>query len=138
MDMIFCQRQFQENCIKQDRPLYIFFVAFTKAFDTVGRTGQWQLMKIYGCPEKFITMIESLHTGLLVNRREVSDIFSITDGVKEGCVLSPTLFYIFVSEMLVSIRVKRNIYRAIILSTILYGAETWKMYKGMGGSYTLS
>ncbi|KAI0222887.1 hypothetical protein LSAT2_025861, partial [Lamellibrachia satsuma] len=38
-DMIFCLRQLQEKCIEQDRPLYIVFVDFTKAFDTVGRTG---------------------------------------------------------------------------------------------------
>ena len=29
----------------------------------------------------------------------------------------------------VSIRVKGNIYRAIILSTLLYGAETWTVYR---------
>ena len=39
--MIFCLRQLQEKCIEQDRPLYIVFVDFTKAFDTVGRTGLW-------------------------------------------------------------------------------------------------
>ena len=39
VDMIFCLRQLQEKCTEQDRPLYIVFVDFTKAFDTVGRTG---------------------------------------------------------------------------------------------------
>ena len=41
LDMIFCLRQLQEKCIEQDRPLYIVFVDFTNAFDTVGRTGLW-------------------------------------------------------------------------------------------------
>ena len=48
-------------------------------------------------------MIESLHTGIMVNVRnggEVSDTFAITNGVKQGCVLSPTLFSIFLSAML--------------------------------------
>ena len=101
--MIFCLRQLQEKCIEQDRPLYIVFVDFTKAFDTVGRTGLWQLLKKYGCPEKFSTMIESLHTGMMVNVRnggEVSDTFAITNGVKQGCVLASTLFSIFLSAML--------------------------------------
>ena len=87
VDMIFCLLQLQEKCIEQDRPLYIVFVDFTKAFDTVGRTGLWQLLRKYGCPEKFTTMIESLHTGMMVNFRnggEVSDTFSITNGVKRG------------------------------------------------------
>ena len=41
------------KCIEQDRPLYIVFVDFTKAFDTVGRTGLWQLLRKYGYPKKF-------------------------------------------------------------------------------------
>ena len=64
--MIFCLRQLQEKCTEQDRPLYMVFVDFTKAFDTVGRTGLWQLLRKYGCPEKFTTMIEALHTYIYI------------------------------------------------------------------------
>ena len=35
------------------------------AFDTVGRTGLWQLLRKYGWPEKFTTIIEALHTGMM-------------------------------------------------------------------------
>ena len=45
VDMIFCLRQLQEKCIVQDRPLYMVFVDFSKAFATVGRTGLWQLLR---------------------------------------------------------------------------------------------
>ena len=38
VDMIFCLRQLPEKCIEQDRPLYMVFVDFSEAFDTVGRT----------------------------------------------------------------------------------------------------
>ena len=55
--MIYCLRQLQEKCIEQDRPLYMVIVDFSKAFDTVGRTGLWQLLRKYGCPEKFTTRI---------------------------------------------------------------------------------
>ena len=74
-----------------------------EVFDTIGRTGLWQLLRKYGCPEKFTTMIESLHTGMMVNVRnggKVSDTSAITNGVKQGCVLAPTLFSIFLSAML--------------------------------------
>ena len=103
VDMIFCLRQLQEKCIEQDRPLYMVFVDFSKAFDTVGRTGLWQLLRKYGCPEKFTTMIEALHTGMMAKvsvEGEVSESFSVTNGVKQGCVLAPTLFSIFLSAML--------------------------------------
>ena len=82
--------------------MYVVFVDFSKAFDTVGRTGLWHLLRKYGCPEKF-TMIEALHTGMMANVSDVgkvSESFSVTNGVKQGCVLAPTLFSIFLSAML--------------------------------------
>ncbi|KAK2190872.1 hypothetical protein NP493_66g06009 [Ridgeia piscesae] len=63
----------QEKCIEQDRPLYMVFVDFSKAFDTVGRTGLWQLLRKYGCPEKFTSMIEALHTGMMANKEAPVD-----------------------------------------------------------------
>ena len=97
--MIFCLRQLQEKCIEQAQPLYIVFVDFTKAFDIVGRTGLWQLLKKYGCPKKFTILIESLHTGMMVNVRNGGDVlntFAITNGVKQWCVL--VFLYISVSN----------------------------------------
>ena len=79
------------------------FVEFSKAFDSIGRTGLWQLLRKYGCPEKFTIMIEAQHTGMMANVGvgvEVSVLFSITNGVTQGCVLAPLLFYIFLPAML--------------------------------------
>ena len=64
------------------------FVDFSKAFDTVGRTGLLQLLRKYGCPEKFTTIIAALHTGMMANVSvggEVSESFGVTNGVKQCC-----------------------------------------------------
>ena len=100
--MIFCLRQLPEKCIEQGRLLYMVFVDFSKALDTVGRTELWQLLRKYGCPEKFTTIIEALHTGMMVNFSvggEVSESFSVTNGVKQGCVLAHTLFSIVLAML---------------------------------------
>ena len=78
------------------------FVDFSKAFDTVGRKGLWQLLRKYVCPEKFTTMIEALHTGMMANVSVggKSRNRSVTNGVIQGCVLAPTLFSIFLLAML--------------------------------------
>ena len=63
--------------------MYMVFVDFSKAFDTVGRTGLWQLLRKYGYPETFTTMIEALHTGMMANVKcwgEVSESFVVTNG----------------------------------------------------------
>ena len=101
--MILWLRQLQEMCIEHDRPLYVVFVDFSQAFDTVGRTGLWLLLRKYGCPEKFTTMFEALHTGMMANVSvggEVSESFSVTNGVNQSCVLASKLFSIFESAML--------------------------------------
>ena len=50
-NMIFTLRQLQEKAVEQQRPLYIVFMDFSKAFDTVNRWMLWKVLKAYGCPE---------------------------------------------------------------------------------------
>ena len=48
-------------------------------------------------------MIQALHTGMMANfgvGGEISESFRVTNGVKQSCVLAPTLFSIFLSAML--------------------------------------
>ena len=101
--MIFTLRQIQEKCIEQNTCLFITFVDLTKAFDTVNRPALWQLLAKLGCPPKFLQMILQLHQNQLGQIRignELSDPFTIHNGVKQGCVLAPTLFAIFLSAMI--------------------------------------
>lgn len=103
VDMIFAARQLQEKCQEQHADLYTTFVDLTKAFDTVNREGLWRIMAKFGCPEKFITMVRQFHDGMLarvLDDGEISDAFPVTNGVKQGCVLAPTLFSMIFSAML--------------------------------------
>ena len=87
MDMIFCLRQVQGKCIEQNMPLSVVFIDFSKAFDTVSRQGVWQVLKKYGCTEKFVNLIEVFHTGMQANVTMsglVSKDFSVNNGVKQG------------------------------------------------------
>lgn len=79
------------------------FVDLTKAFDTVSRTGLWKILSRLGCPPKFMKMITELHEnqeGQVRLNGELSTPFPIRNGVKQGCVLAPTLFSLFFSSML--------------------------------------
>ena len=85
MDMIFCLRRVQEKCIEQNMLLYVVFIDFSKAFDTVSRQGLWQVLTKYGCTEKFVNLIEALHTGMQANvamSGSVSKDFSVSNGVE--------------------------------------------------------
>jgi len=102
-DMVFVLRQLQEKCREQNKGLYITFVDLTKAFDTVSRKGLWLILRRLGCPKKFLNMVIQLHEnqqGQIRLNNDLSEAFPITNGVKQGCVLAPTLFSIFFSMML--------------------------------------
>ncbi|BHF60852.1 hypothetical protein SprV_0100382100 [Sparganum proliferum] len=99
----FAARQLQEKCQEMRTHLYSTFVDLTKAFDTVNREGLWKIMRKFGCPERFIEMVRQLHDGMMARVTEngaVSEAFAATNGVKQGCVLAPTLFSLMFSAML--------------------------------------
>ncbi|BHF68277.1 hypothetical protein SprV_0301131000 [Sparganum proliferum] len=102
-DMIFAARQLQEKCQEMRTHLYSTFVDLTKAFDTVNREGLGKIMQKFGCPERFIEMVRQLHDGMMARVTDngaVSEAFAVTNGVKQGCVLAPTLFSLMFSAIL--------------------------------------
>nr|VZI01406.1 unnamed protein product [Spirometra erinaceieuropaei] len=102
-DMIFAARQLQEKCQEMRTHLYSTFVHLTKAFDMVNCEGLWKIMQKFGCLERFIQMVRQLHDGMMARVTDngaVSEAFPVTNGVKQGCVLAPTLFSLMFSAML--------------------------------------
>lgn len=60
-------------------------------------------MAKFGCPAKFIAMVRQFHDGMNARVRddgEYSQPFPVSNGVKQGCVLAPTLFSMVFSAML--------------------------------------
>lgn len=97
-EAIFSIRQLQEKSREQGRPLYLCFVDLEKAFDCVPREALWTILKKIGCPEKFVRMIRLLHDEMsccVTVDGEQSSFFSVSCGVKQGCVLAPTLFALY-------------------------------------------
>ena len=102
--MIFTARQqLKEKCQEQNVDLYLTFVDLTKAFDTDSRERLWNIMAKFDCPVKFIAMVRQFHDDILSrvqNNGELSDLFPVINGVKQGCVQASTLFSMMFSAML--------------------------------------
>ena len=100
VDMIFSIHQLQEKCQEQQMPLHIAFIDLTKVFDLVSRSGLFKLLQKIGCPPHLLVIISSFHKNMhsTVNYNgSTSEAFKVSSGVKQGCVLAPTLFGIFFS-----------------------------------------
>ena len=102
-DMIFTIRLLQEKCREQHQPLYMAFFDLSKAFDSISRTALWKILLKFGCPQKFVSILQLLHDemqAVILNNDDMTEPVHIRTGVKQGCVIAPTLFSIFLTAML--------------------------------------
>ena len=93
-------------------PLHVAFVDLTKAFDYVNREALFTILKKVGCPPALLDLIKSFHENMQGTAQVdvmISEPFPIVDGVKQGCVLAPTLFGIYFSVILREVKQNGNL-----------------------------
>ena len=93
-------------CQKNKKTIFSCFVDFEKAFDRVSRPLLFSKLNKYGVTGYFYNVICSMYCGnfacvKLSNR--ISAPFPVDIGVRQGCVLSPTLFNIFIADLCTSL-----------------------------------
>ena len=58
-----------EQCKEFQTPLFVNYVDFKKAFDSIHSESLWKILKLYGIPDKFINIFKSLyHHPIAVSR----------------------------------------------------------------------
>ncbi len=101
-DMVFVLRQLLEKSREQHKDLYVAFIDLSKAFDTINRELLWKNLFKLGVPPKFLSILQQLHDGMqarVLMGELQSESFEVNVGVKQGCVLAPVLFNIFLSAI---------------------------------------
>ena len=91
IDQIFTLRNIIEQCTEWQRQLYINFVDFEKAFDSIHRDSLWRILRHYGIPLKLVQLIKSFYINFRCSVGH-SDTFEVKSGVRQGCVMSAVLF----------------------------------------------
>lgn len=97
-DMIFSTRQMVEKSLEQNSPLCIAFVDISKAFDSVNRNLLFKILERLNCPLKLLQILKSLHESTSASvyiEGEATKSFEVKTGVKQGCVLAPMLFLLY-------------------------------------------
>ena len=113
-DMVFVIRRLQELVWKKRIPLYVCFIDLTKAYDSVDRTLLWTVLARFGVPQIMILVIRQFHDGMRacvrLDGRVCSRWFAVEQGLRQGCMLAPLLFYIFFAAVinLTSMRFKAD------------------------------
>ena len=102
--MLFVVRRLQELGRRRKLPLYMCFVDLQKAYDSVDRELLWKVLGRAGVPSVMIDVIRQFHDGMRARVRmddgKLSEWFEVTQGLRQGCVLSPLLFNIFFAAVI--------------------------------------
>ena len=100
---IFNLRILGEKYLQHQQNLYHVFIYFKKAFDRVWHEAPWATMRKYNINASIIRAIENLYekaqSAVLFNG-STGEWFRTTVGVRQGCLLSPTLFNIFLERIM--------------------------------------
>jgi len=95
IDHIFCIRQILEKKWEYNEEVHQIFVDFKKAYDSVRREVLNKILIEFGIPRKLVRLIKTSLTETYSTVRvgkNVSDRFTIRNGLKQGDALSPMLF----------------------------------------------
>ena len=102
-DQICNIRMIMEKAREFNIPLYMAFIDFKKAFDSVRHTELWQIMKKMGVNGQIIRPIRKLYQSQEAAARiesELSEWFNIKKGVRQGCPVSPACFNFCLEEVM--------------------------------------
>ena len=106
-DAIMISRVVGVSAKKEHSGLVRCYVDLTKAYDKVNRATLWRLLRLYGIPEELmINVIMSFHEGAIAKLRfngvTTPEEIKLQRGLKQGSVMSPVLFNIFMGAIIKS------------------------------------
>ena len=84
-------REFQKN-------IYFCFIDYAKAFDFVDHNKLWKILKEMGIPGHLTCLLRNIYAGQEATAKTghgTTDWFQIGKGVRQGCILSPSLFNLY-------------------------------------------
>ena len=103
IEQIFSIRILCERYLQHQQELYHVFIDFKKAFDRVWHKALWSTMRLYNFNVNLIHVIENLYNktnSAVYLNGDIGDWFRTTVRVRLGCLLSQTLFNIFLERIM--------------------------------------
>jgi hypothetical protein len=87
---------------RQGKKTFTCFIDIKKAYDRVWRKGMWACMRKRGVVRKMERVLKQVYkrvTSCVRVEKEKTDWFEIDVGLRQGCVMSPVLFSMFIDEV---------------------------------------
>ena len=94
---------------KSNNLLFTCFVDFSKAFDSIPRGKLFQKLRLAGVTGRFLEILHSMYSNdksTVKMENMLTPAFRCHTGVKQGCMLSPTLFNLYLSYLSEKLKAK--------------------------------
>ena len=92
----------EDNLSKPKGKVFAFFIDFSSAFDTVNRNSLFYKLNALGISTKFISTIKAIYAltkAKVWTKAGYTNTFTTNSGVRQGCLLSPLLFTLFINDL---------------------------------------
>ena len=102
-DQIFNIHWIIEKAREFQKTIYFCFIDYAKAFDCVDHNQLWKILKEMGIPDHLTGLLRNLYAGqeaIVRTGHGTTDWFQIGKGVRQGCILSPCLFNLYVDYIM--------------------------------------
>ena len=103
VDNVYTLNEIIQGRMREGKYTYAFFLDIQKAFDTVWHDGLWFRLWELGVRGRMWRVIKKMYDiteSAVLLEGEKSKPFDISQGVAQGCSLSPILFSIFINQLL--------------------------------------
>jgi hypothetical protein len=135
IDDVFTLKQITEKRREFNLETHLAFIDYNKAFDHVDRNKLWNIMQQTGYPTHLIQAIQSLYDEtkvIIQSGDQITEEIKTNQGVKHGCSLSPTLFNIYIDNMIrrwkAEIKTGIKLNDRLCLNTMLFADDQATMW----------
>lgn len=102
-EALFSVKLLVQKCYDQRQDVFICFIDYQRAFDNVKHEPLMERLQEIGVDGKDIRIIKELYwqqsAEIRIDGDRTTETFSVLKGVRQGCVLSPILFNIYVEKI---------------------------------------
>ena len=89
---------------KRKQKLYVCYVDFKRAFDSVPRSALWYKLYLLGMRGKLFKLLRDMYSkcsfAVRITSAKITEKRESTSGVFQGCLISPTLFKVFINDVI--------------------------------------
>ena len=102
VDNIFTLQNIVEKYLSKRKKVYIGFIDFRKAFDTVKRDVLWNILELNGIRGKVLNVLKAMYRNVrycVCTQEGHTESFDSTMGLKQGCKISPIMFSYLINSL---------------------------------------